>query len=175
MANSLKELTKDVHHDAERKPFAKLLLSGNITPQQYYVYLFNQFHMYQALESKLDLSGIEDIARHNKIRDDIHELESLFDIKPKTLFKSTVDYIRYINSIHDQQRLLAHLYVRHFGDMYGGQIIKKRIPGSGSMYDFDNVEFLKQTVREKLTDDMAEEAKVCFNYAIRLFEEIMNE
>ena len=43
------------------------------------------------------------------------------------------------------------------------------------MYDFDNVEFLKQTVREKLTDDMAEEAKVCFNYAIRLFEEIMNE
>ncbi len=64
------------------------------------------------------------------------------------------------------------MYVRHFGDMYGGQMIRKRNPGSGRMYDFDNVEELKTTVREMLHDDMAEEANRCFEFAMELFEEL---
>ena len=64
------------------------------------------------------------------------------------------------------------MYVRHFGDMYGGAIIQKRVPGSGTMYNFDNKEELKQLLRELLTDDMAEEANICFEFAIRLFEEL---
>ena len=74
----------------------------------------------------------------------------------------------------DKNGILAHLYVRHFGDMYGGQIIKKRNPGSGTMYDFENVEELKTQIREMLTDDMADEANRCFEFAIRLFEELSN-
>ena len=59
--------------------------------------------------------------------------------------------------------------------MYGGQMIRKRNPGAGSMYDFNNVDELKSTVRAKLTDDMADEANKCFEFAMQLFEELDEE
>jgi hypothetical protein len=59
--------------------------------------------------------------------------------------------------------------------MYGGQMIKKHNPGSGTMYDFDNVEELKARVRALLTDDMADEANRCFEFAIELFKELDHE
>jgi len=71
--------------------------------------------------------------------------------------------------------LLAHIYVRHFGDMYGGQMIANRNPGSGKMYEFNNVEELKTTVRSMLHDNMADEANRCFEFAMELFEELGDE
>jgi hypothetical protein len=59
--------------------------------------------------------------------------------------------------------------------MYGGQMIAKRNPGSGNMYEFDSVDALKSSVRERLHDSMADEANICFQYAIQLFEELSNE
>jgi heme oxygenase len=81
------------------------------------------------------------------------------------------EYERHVITL-DRQGILAHIYVRHFGDMYGGQMIRKRNPGSGTMYDFDNVEELKATVRSMLNDDMAEEANRCFEFAMQLFVEL---
>jgi len=40
------------------------------------------------------------------------------------------------------------------------------------MYDFDNVEELKATVRSMLNDSMAEEANRCFEFAMQLFVEL---
>jgi exonuclease VII small subunit len=59
--------------------------------------------------------------------------------------------------------------------MYGGQMIKKRNPGSGKMYEFENVDELKTAVRAMLNDDMAEEANRCFEFAMQLFEELDRE
>ena len=36
---SLREITKDLHHEAETTKFAKLLLSGKITKEDYANYL----------------------------------------------------------------------------------------------------------------------------------------
>jgi heme oxygenase len=80
-------------------------------------------------------------------------------------------YERHVITL-DREGILAHIYVRHFGDMYGGQMIRKRNPGSGSMYDFDNVEELKTKIRSMLNDDMADEANRCFEFAMELFEEL---
>jgi heme oxygenase len=67
------------------------------------------------------------------------------------------------------------MYVRHFGDMYGGAMIAKKVPGSGMMYYFEEKEELKEKLRSLLNDDMADEANRCFEFAIRLFEELVNE
>jgi hypothetical protein len=40
------------------------------------------------------------------------------------------------------------------------------------MYEFDDVEGLKTTVRERLHDDMADEANRCFEFAMELFKEL---
>jgi hypothetical protein len=73
----------------------------------------------------------------------------------------------------DPDRLMAHIYVRHMGDMAGGQQIAKRVPGSGSMYQFEDADALKASIRERINDDMADEAIVCFRFAGELFEEMM--
>jgi heme oxygenase len=182
---SLKELTWKYHQDAERTSHARKLLTG-MTPAEYHKYLCNQYLIYSALELVAEfngvLVGIEDIKRADKILADVEELEgehpflSLVDNSfGKVICSATNEYIMYIHKLTNRDRLLAHIYVRHFGDMYGGQIIAKRNPGSGTMYEFENVEQLKTTVRARLSDDMADEANVCFQFAIQLFKELSNE
>lgn len=176
MSNKLKELTLEAHRNAERQQFAKIMLSGKITPELYHQYLYNQYHIYRTLEEKIDIPEIEDIKRHQLIFKDIKELEKEYKIILTTpLCDATIYYMRYIQSLNDKSKLIAHLYVRHFGDMYGGQIIKKRVPGSGYMYDFNNVEELKSKVRSMLSDDMEDEANKCFQYATQLFKELVKD
>ena len=92
-----------------------------------------------------------------------------------SIAQSTKDYAKYCEELYynNKDGLIAHMYVRHFGDMYGGAMIAKRIPGSGTMYQFDDVDTLKTTVRGMLDDSMAPEANRCFEFAIRLFEELL--
>lgn len=74
----------------------------------------------------------------------------------------------------DPHKLMAHIYVRHMGDLSGGQMIKKKVPGSGRYYEFDgDIKELKEKIRSKCNDDMAEEAKLCFDFATDLFKEMM--
>ena len=178
--SKLKELTWANHSKAERTNHASKLLKG-MSPQEYHRYLYNQYVQYAAIESiaqsKGVLDGIEDIARAPAILTDIEELENEYSIQRNTdLLCSVVnEYANYVVTLENADDILAHLYVRHFGDMYGGQMIRKRNPGAGSMYDFNNVDELKSTVRAKLTDDMAEEANKCFEFAMQLFEELDEE
>ena len=73
----------------------------------------------------------------------------------------------------DPNKLMAHIYVRHMGDLSGGQMIAKRIPGAGTMYQFDEeVDILKDKIRTKLDDSMADEAKICFDFATELFQQM---
>ena len=174
---SLKELTAENHRSAERKKFAKTLMSGTIDPALYYKYLTNQFYSYAMLESKLPLVflQIEDIRRANLIRDDLQELEETYGFvyAGSLITRSTQEYITYCEST--QNSLIPHMYVRHFGDMYGGAMIAKKVPSSGKMYEFKDKELLKTKVREILDDSMADEANKCFEFAIRLFGELENE
>jgi heme oxygenase len=60
------------------------------------------------------------------------------------------------------------------GDLSGGQMIKKRIPGAGKMYDFEgDTKAIKESIRAMCNDDMAEEAKYVFDSATKLFQELM--
>ena len=177
--SKLKELTWANHQKAERTEHARKLLHG-MTPEEYHRYLYNQYTQYAVLENvateKDVLKGIEHICRANNILEDLEELESEYDIQRNTdLLCPVVDqYASHVVTL-DSDELLAHIYVRHFGDMYGGQMIRKRNPGSGKMYEFENVEELKTTVRAMLHDDMADEANRCFEFAMQLFEELGDE
>jgi heme oxygenase len=73
----------------------------------------------------------------------------------------------------DPEKLMAHIYVRHMGDLSGGQMISKKIPGSGTMYQFDeDVDGLKEKIRTRLDDSMADEAKIAFDFATKLFQQM---
>jgi heme oxygenase len=174
---SLRDLTHDAHKNAETQPFVKVLFSGKINPKLYATFLKNQHPCYEILEvcamPHQLLHGLSDIRRAPAILADFQELWTEADGDPQML-PTTDNYIKYILSIKDQpQRLMAHIYVRHMGDLAGGQMIAKRVPGSGRMYQFEDADALKTAIRERINDDMAEEAKVCFQFAADMFKDMM--
>jgi heme oxygenase len=84
------------------------------------------------------------------------------------------EYMDHLMSIKDDaNKLMAHVYVRHMGDLSGGQMIAKRVPGAGKFYQFDKgIDELKELVRAKLDDSMADEAKICFDFATKMFMQL---
>jgi len=175
---SLRDLTKDNHTNAERQEFVKILFSGNIDPKLYATYLYNQFPMYELLEVCAMphglLTDMPTIMRAKAIRADFNELwGSDDDDRPKMcpVVKEYMDHIMKIKD--DPAKLMAHLYVRHMGDLAGGQMIAKKVPGSGKYYQFENADALKAAVRLKIDDSMADEAKICFDFATKFFKEMM--
>ena len=180
---SLKELTQHNHDYAEKTKFAQYLLSGDISPQVYYQYITNKYYVYVMLEESIRMLGFPQefvsIFRAEKIRDDMQELERDYGLgfHPHHTVTSTHLYINRIEDLQikrDYRGLLAHLYVNHFGDLHGGQIIKRLTPGSGTMYEFENAHELKKGLRELLADDMADEANIAFEYNIGMMEELGN-
>lgn len=178
MANNLKELTRQHHDNAERTEFAEMLLSGNISPKLYQEYLHAQLQNYMVLEQAVEVPmELEPIFRSTLIEEDLQELEATYELDEiEDNFQSVIEYGKHIEMLQedeDNEGLLAHLYVRHFGDAHGGQIIKRNVPGAGLMYEFENRAELIKQVRELLHDGMADEAMICFEYAERLFHELM--
>ena len=175
---SLRELTAEKHHDAERTAFVKELLSGSITEERYATFLFNLHPIYHVLESFAMINGsmddLHDLCRANSIYEDYLELWK--DTKTPELCPTVDRYLKYIKDelLPNPDRLFAHIYVRHMGDLAGGQMIAKRVPGSGTMYKFENGEELKNKIRSKLNDTMGDEANIAFDFAISLMKD-MNE
>jgi heme oxygenase len=175
---SLKELTHAHHKEAETRPFVKVLFSGKINPELYATFLFNQHPMYDVLEAFAMayglLNDLPDIRRAPKINEDFRELWGNRSDKPAEL-AVTNEYLAHLKQLSqtNPQLLFAHIYVRHMGDLAGGQMIAKKVPGSGLMYQFKDADALKAAIRERLSDDLAEEAKVCFDFATKMFVELM--
>ena len=175
--SNIKELTWEHHKKAERCGFVKILLSGEINPELYATFLWNQYLKYTELEELADkynlLNGIETVKRKDSILSDFLELWKQKQ-NPIT-FESTNDYIGHIRTLPNKQHIFAHIYVHHMGDLSGGQIIAKRVPGSGKMYHFHHdTQELKDRIRARTTDKMANEAGICFQFAIKQFEELEN-
>lgn len=172
---SLRDLTHEAHKNAERQAFVRTMFSGSIDPLIYARYLKNQHPMYELLEAFAMVSGIlnglPDIRRAYKINQDYLELWG--DNPEPKLCPVVQKYLDHIMSIKDDpKKLMAHIYVRHMGDLAGGQMIAKHVPGQGRMYHFENPEELKTAIRTRISDDMADEAIVCFDFATQLFKEM---
>jgi heme oxygenase len=176
--SNLRELTKEAHTNAERQAFVKMLFSGSINPKLYATFLKNQHPMYEILEVCAMphglLSGLPDIRRAPAILSDFLELWGNDNTEQPIILPVVNDYIKYILSIKDDpKRLMAHVYVRHMGDLAGGQMISKKVPGAGKLYKFEDPDALKIAIRERINDDMADEAIVCFEYATQFFKEML--
>ena len=154
-------------------------MSGKMSNEMYATFLWNQHSIYNLLEVFAMKHGLlnefPEIRRAPKILSDFKELWKSNEVPPVT--ESTNRYLKHVFEIgEDPQKLMAHIYVRHMGDLSGGQMIKKRAPGQGSMYVFDcDIKETKEKIRAKTNDDMAEEAKLCFQYATELFKELYAE
>lgn len=172
--NKLKELTWEHHKNAERQEFVKELLSGSIQNHRYATFLYNLHPQYNLLENLAQLHFLLDITRANQIRLDFHELWDKPDQSPP-LLPVVKQYMDHLMSIQDDaEKIMAHVYVRHMGDLSGGQMISKKVPGKGRLYQFDKpVQEYKEQIRARCSDAMADEANICFDFATQMFREMM--
>ena len=176
---SIRELTKEKHKEAENHKFSKLLMSGEISASLYASYLFQMLQIYETLErlgTNLNLFlDIECIKRYNKIEQDLNYFDNEHVVYSNQILPNTLSYKEYLNSIqNDSIKMLAHIYVRHVGDLFGGQMISQKIPGKGYMYQFDlPVKELIPMIKNKITDDLAEEANLAFDYNISIFDNLI--
>lgn len=170
---SLRDAIKAKHDAAEAHPFTALLFSGAMNKRDYAIYLFNMIRVYEALESRARMQGLlddlEGIERVAAMLDDFAELGVAEQMAVLPAVHEYTDYLAVAPNV------LAHVYVRHMGDMYGGQMIKSKVPGSGAMYQFDDRSALVAKLRAKLTDDLADEANVAFDFVLKIFDDLANE
>ncbi len=176
---SLREITKDLHHEAETTTFAKMLLSGKIEKADYRNYLYNLLAIYDPIEWYCKRQGffkdLNDLPRLKAIYADFTELDdgSYCYLTPATLQYQA--YLHKLGNNPDLKHLIkAHLYCRHMGDLFGGQIIKKQVAhiSSGKFYEFENADAMKAAIRELLIDDLGDEACLAFAYAIKMMRDL---
>jgi heme oxygenase len=175
----LNQYTKEKHRQVESHPFVQYLLTGDIKPEHYALFLQQMHVVYSSVEYFAEISMIlqdlPGIKRAENILDDIHELG--YDNSDKPL-PATEKYRQRIVDLYygDMKRLiLAHVYVRHMGDLYGGKVIAKRVPGSGTMYQFDDRPGLIKALDAKLSLDIVDEALLGFDLAAGIFDELMEK
>ena len=181
----IKDLVWEEHKNAERQEFVKTLMSGTIDKELYATYLYNQLQCYAELEKWGHHNGLfrhtTNLPRAEYLHRDYLKLWTDVGMPPN-ITESTKEYVEHIKTITDEpEKLYAHVYVRHMGDLSGGQMISKKVPVK-RYYDFGpNAKEYKRVVKETINNylnvyekNVVVEAKLCFNYATRLFKE-MNE
>ena len=171
---SLKELTKDNHTAAEKTKFMQAVFKGKLPVNVWADWTYQKSLFYNAIESCAEdlgiIKDIPDIKRTFLLLED-HRNMVAEHVHP-SYRKITLDYYQYIMDLYpDRNRIIAHLYTWHMGDLHGGQMIKKVLPGSHKNLEFADPHVTISVIRTLLDDSMANEANMAFHWAIRMMED----
>jgi len=175
----LREVTLEKHQAVENLPFIQYLLHGEITQEHYVIYLAEMLEIYRHLENLAAMAGLLDdmpeLPRAQRMTQDLDELAPNYRAD---LTSATKAYLDYLSTLYESDRaplIFAHVYVRHLGDMYGGKLIARRVPGTGRWYEFDNRADLVKRFNAKLSMDLAPEALVAFDHFANIFQDLWNK
>ena len=162
---NLKEATAELHSKAEKMMFNQRMFRSELSTEEYLNYLIQQSYIFQEIEGRnLPHSNLK---RLDAIHNDISELGG-YTFK---ISKPTTDYVVYLGDLN-QTQLNAHIYLNYLALAYGGQMIKSKVPGSGRMYDFDNMQECVGSIRAIQNDEMADEVNKGFQYIINILDEL---
>jgi heme oxygenase len=171
---SLKDLTSAKHAEAESTPFMKAVFAKTLPFDLWVDWTYQKWLFYGAIEGAAGanqlLGDLPDLRRAFYLAMDYNEMNG---DNPRHEFRPiVVDYYNYLLSISkDPNKIMAHLYTWHMGDMFGGQMIKKIVPGAHRNLEFEDARTLMTNIRAKLDDSMGEEANVAFDWAIRMMRD----
>ena len=161
----LKEATAELHSKAEKMEFNQRMFRGELSKDEYAKYLCQQLAIFEGIESN-ELPH-PSLARVAKIHEDIDELGlDYLDILPITSM-----YSYYLSTLTEEERL-PHIYLNYLALAYGGQMIKKNVPGSGKMYDFEDMQEAVGSIRAIQRDEWADEVNKGFQFIINIADEL---
>jgi len=162
--STLKEYTRAKHDQIENAPLSKLIMNKAINKTQWDMLVTQKAVVYAAIESRILMPDWVLLA------------DSVFKDAPKqqTILISTHRYIEHLAKLSNKL-VAAHVYVHYMGEMFGGQVLKKRIPHNNTTHmDIDSKTEAVAWIRE-LIHDRHEELKDEANLAFDLMMDIHNE
>ena len=167
----LREATAEKHKIAETMTFNQRMVKGELSKDEYILYLIQQLIIFDSIEVHELPHPL--LNRSNKISQDIKELSGN-DIIEVNQLESTNQYKNHLNSLNKEE-ILPHVYLNYLAIMFGGQMIKNNIPGSGKMYEFDgDVREIAGSIRAIQKDGWANEVNIGFDYLIKIYDELQN-
>jgi len=166
----LREATAELHSKAEKMEFNQRMFRGELSTDEYVKYLYQQLMIFEAIEAKQ--LPHPSLARVDKVKEDLLELNSSLN-KMDGPLSSTMMYSNYLSSLTQEERL-PHVYLNYLALAYGGQMMKKNVPGSGKMYDFENMHEAVGAIRATQKDEWADEVNKGFQFIINIADELQN-
>jgi heme oxygenase len=145
------------------------MFRGELTKEEYVNYLTQQSLIFNQIEFGNNLPS-DSLRRSEKITEDLKELK---EQENYIVLPSTIEYVNYISNLTEEQ-LLPHIYLNYLALAYGGQMMKSKVPGSGRMYDFDNMMECVGSIRAVQKDEWAEEVNKGFDFLIEIFDGLQN-
>ncbi len=165
----LKEAIAEKHSLAEKMTFNQRMFKGELSNEEYILYLCQQLAIFDAIEvHELPHPSLD---RAGKVFEDIKELygEAQIQITPLT---ATNEYRKYLKTL-SKEEILPHIYLNYLAIMFGGQMMKKNIPGSGKMYEFEgDVREIAGSIRAVQKDEWADEANKALDFNINILDEL---
>jgi heme oxygenase len=137
LSEQLKERSKKEHQEVESTPFMAKLARGELLDKEYVGYLIALKGIYSQLEKELAANN-QMKALENFVTDEFKvlyrttaiekDLEA-FGVKDEAPVAGVQEYVDHLKEIsHAKPHLLiAHVYIRYLGDLFGGQMIKKKL------------------------------------------------
>lgn len=196
LTEALRERTQALHTAAERSGVINDILRKKVDRQGYALLLRNVLPVYREMERALDKNrerpifralARPELYRARRIEADLSALSGANWESDLPLLPAAALYAERLIAVSDGDggRLVAHAYVRYFGDLSGGQILKKLLgttldlsPQALTFYEFpgipDPVSF-KNAMRISIdvdvaarcdADEVIEEAKSAFEHNI---------
>jgi heme oxygenase len=172
---SLKDLTSAKHAEAESTKFMKAVFAKTLPFDLWVDWTLQKTLFYSTIEDSAGANGLlddlPDLRRELYLTLDYNEMNE--NNPPRHIYRPIVlEYDKYLLSISNEpNKIMAHLYTWHMGDMFGGQMIKKIVPGSHRNLEFADARTLMTNIRAKLDDSMGDEANVAFDWAIRMMRD----
>ena len=171
--------TEASHRSAERTTFIVELMGGKLDQRAYLRYLAALAPIYEKMEALLrkradrplmksfDHRGLD---RFDRMQNDIAVLSERVGVKAGVdLPEATARYVSRLHDSIEDERLLAHHYIRYLGDLSGGQAIARlvvrhyQVPSEAlTFYDFPDLgdaNHYKAEYRERLNSAQLTEAQ----------------
>jgi len=164
----LREAVRDNHQAAEKTRWSQMMIGGDMRIEQYAAMLYNMLPIYTELE-RTGLIAKPEVLRASLVQADLDALGGT----THGLTLSTVYYTRYLETLDDDARW-AHIYVHYLGNMHGGQLIGRRLPGQHTHLLFNDLQGCIDYVRANLGNVSAAEANTAFEWTIKVYDELYN-
>lgn len=154
-------------------PFYQHLLSGNVTPKQYYHYLLENRFIHDYIDHKSTFKNFEDLKRELRLEVDKMEMGvEVFPYSPDFRGSGIGEEYAILNMFKGTEQANAHAYAHYLEILDSSDSLKDKVPGKGRIFTFNKpisiyTDYLNQN---KPTEEWVGEIEKAYDIRIEIVD-----